>query len=180
MVSWTDVLPTLVEAGGGTAPQGIDGRSFVGVLRGRTRTHRDRIFTTHTADPPMNVYPARSIRTGDWKYILNLHPEFSFTTHIDLGKPVDGAGYFATWREKAATDKSAAALVTRYHERPAEELYDLRADPLELNNLAGRNPGVVKPMSERLLAWQKTLPEGPKDPQAGRNDYPWPKAKEEK
>lgn len=49
----------------------------------------------------MNVYPMRSVRTGDWKYIRNLHPEFYFTTHIDLGKPPDGAGYFASWREKA-------------------------------------------------------------------------------
>ena len=36
MVSWIDILPTLVEVAGGTPPQGIDGRSFAGVLRGRS------------------------------------------------------------------------------------------------------------------------------------------------
>ena len=136
MVSWVDVLPTLIDVGGGPAPAGLDGRSFTGVLFGKTAAHRDRIFTTHTSDPPMNDYPMRSVRTSDWKYIRNLEPGRSFTTHIDRGKPVDGSGYFASWREKAATDPAAAAIVTRYHERPAEELYDLRADPDELQNLA--------------------------------------------
>jgi hypothetical protein len=42
---------------------------------------------------------------------------------------------FNSWREKAKTDPTAA-IVQRYHERPAEELYDLHADPLELINLA--------------------------------------------
>ncbi len=64
-------------------------------------------------------------------------------------------------------------------DRSRVELHDIPADPSELNNLADRNPDVVKRMSERLLAWQKTLPEGPKDATAGKSDYPWPKPKEE-
>jgi N-sulfoglucosamine sulfohydrolase len=157
MVSWIDILPTLIEVGGGTAPRDIDGKSFLGVLRGQHREHRDRIFTTHSSDQKMNVYPIRSVRTGDWKYIRNLHPEFSFTTHIDLGQPVDGAGYFASWREKAKTDAAAAALVKRYHERPAEELYDLRTDPLELKNLAGdpRHAKRLAAMRMDVEAWMK-------------------------
>jgi N-sulfoglucosamine sulfohydrolase len=157
MVSWIDILPTLVEVGGGTAPPAIDGKSFVGVMRGQRREHRDRVFTTHSSDPKMNVYPSRSVRTGDWKYIRNLHPEFYFTTHIDLGQAVDGAGYFASWREKAKTDAAAAALVKRYHERPAEELYDLRADPLELKNLAGdpQHAPRLAAMRADVEAWMK-------------------------
>jgi arylsulfatase A-like enzyme len=97
------------------------------------------------------------VRTGDWKYIRNLHPEFSFTTHIDLGQAADGAGYFASWREKAKTDAAAAALVKRYHERPAEELYDLRADPLELRNLAGdpQHAQRLAAMRADVEAWMK-------------------------
>jgi N-acetylgalactosamine-6-sulfatase len=57
------------------------------------------------------------------------------------------------------------------------ELYDIPADPSELSNLAERNPDVVRSMSERLLQWQKTLPEGPKDAGAGKSDYPWPKGR---
>jgi arylsulfatase A-like enzyme len=157
MVSWVDVLPTLIEVGGGTAPHDIDGRSFRDVLRGQTREHRDRIFTTHSSDPPMNVYPMRSVRTADWKYIRNLSPGVSFTTHIDLGQPVDGAGYFASWRETAKTDPTAAALLRRYHERPAEELYDLRTDALELRNLAAdpRHARRLAAMRADVEAWMK-------------------------
>ncbi len=63
-------------------------------------------------------------------------------------------------------------------DRSRVELHDIPADPSELNNLADRNPDVVERMSARLLAWRKTLPEGPKDATAGMNDYPWPKPKE--
>ena len=45
-------------------------------------------------------------------------------------------------------------------------------------NLADRQSDVVERMSERLLAWRKTLPDGPADATAGKNDYPWPKPKE--
>jgi arylsulfatase A-like enzyme len=54
------------------------------------------------------------------------------------------------------------------------ELYDIPNDPMELNNQADKHPDLVTQMSERVLAWQATLPEGPIDPTAGSNAYPWP------
>jgi arylsulfatase A-like enzyme len=54
------------------------------------------------------------------------------------------------------------------------ELYDPAADPTEMNNLAAREPDTVRALRAEALAWQSTLPKGPVDPQAGRNDYPWP------
>ena len=41
MVQWIDLLPTLIEAAGGAAPAGIDGRSFLPVLAARKTAHRD-------------------------------------------------------------------------------------------------------------------------------------------
>jgi N-sulfoglucosamine sulfohydrolase len=136
LVSWVDLLPTLLEVGGGATPSGIDGRSFAGVLRGTTTTHRDRIFTTHSGDGRWNVYPIRSVRIGDWKYIRNLRPEFAFTTHIDLQGNLGQRAYFQTWEETAKRSPTAAAILRRYHRRPAEELYDLSRDPEELHDLA--------------------------------------------
>lgn len=136
IVSWIDILPTIVEVAGGDAPKDIDGLSFAGVLLGEKKEHRDRVFTTHSGDGNWNIYPARSVRIGSWKYIHNLHPEYCFTTHIDLAKAVDGAGYFRSWVQEASRDPAAAAIVKRYHERPVEELYDLTADPGETRNLA--------------------------------------------
>ena len=138
MVSWTDLLPTLLEAAGGTAPSDIDGHSFLPVLRGQTHQHRAFIFTTHANDNRMNVYPSRAVRDERWKYIRNLHPEFAFTTHIDLVEGRLGQrAFFSTWETAAETDPAAAAILKRYHARPAEELYDLTADPHEQQNLAG-------------------------------------------
>jgi N-sulfoglucosamine sulfohydrolase len=158
MVSWIDILPTLVDVAGGAAPRAIDGRSFAGVLRGEAAQHRDRIFTTHSADGRFNIYPTRSVRTTDWKYIRNLRPEYYFSTHVDLVRSQSGGGgYFATWQEKAKSDAAAAAVVKRYHERPAEELYDLQADPLELKNLAAdpRQATRLAALRAEVTAWMK-------------------------
>ena len=60
-------------------------------------------------------------------------------------------------------------------DRSRVELYDIPSDPSELNNLAKKHPDVVKRLSKRVLEWQATLPEGPVQPGAGSNAYPWPK-----
>jgi uncharacterized sulfatase len=49
MVSWVDILPTLIDMGGGEVPEDLDGRSFVPVLRGESKSHRKRIFTVNIA-----------------------------------------------------------------------------------------------------------------------------------
>ena len=59
-------------------------------------------------------------------------------------------------------------------DRSRVELYDIPRDPTQLNNQADRHADVVKRLSEKALAWQKTLPAGPVQPSAGRDDYPWP------
>ena len=156
LAQWIDILPTLVEVGGGRPPADLDGKSLVPVLTGQTDTHRDAIFTTHTGDKDMNVYPSRSMRTARWKYIRNLHPEFRFTSHIDRSANEDSLAYIASWERAAQKDPPAAFLVKRYRERPAEELYDLEADPFELNNLASSNAAQVDEMRRGLDAWMKT------------------------
>ena len=59
-------------------------------------------------------------------------------------------------------------------DRSRVELYDIPADVLEQNNLAEQHPDVVARLSEKALAWQKTLPPGAVEPAAGRNSFPWP------
>jgi arylsulfatase A-like enzyme len=136
MVCWPDLLPTFIELGGGKVPDGIDGQSFAGILRGTTTKHRDQIFATHSGDGDFNVYPVRSVRTRDWKYIRNLHPEFQHHSHISRSTGPSGLAYWQTWLSAAENNPSAAATVKRFTTRPAEELYDLAADPNELHNLA--------------------------------------------
>ena len=61
MVSWVDLLPTLIDVSGGKIPGGLDGRSFAKVLLGETDSHRKLIFATHTGDGNKNIYPIRSV-----------------------------------------------------------------------------------------------------------------------
>jgi N-sulfoglucosamine sulfohydrolase len=135
MVSWVDILPTLVAAAGGEVPGDIDGQSFLPVLTGDKTEHREQIFTTHSGDGNFNVYPARSVRTERWKYIRNLHPEFRFASHVTAN--YEKPAYWPTWVNKAQRVEAAARKVKRYEQRPAEELYDLENDPYEEHNLAG-------------------------------------------
>nr|WP_145178510.1 sulfatase [Rubripirellula lacrimiformis] len=138
MVSWVDILPTLIEIGGGRVPENLDGRSFAAVLRGETDSHRERIFTTHSGDRMMNVFLSRSIRTDRYKLIYNPHLEFAFTTHIDLLLRETSGDYFKQWTELAKSDKHAAEVVASYYGRPKYELFDLQSDPNEQTNLAGQ------------------------------------------
>lgn len=160
MVSWVDILPTLIEVAGGKPPETIDGRSFAPLLRGSVSYKgRSEIFATHNNDGRVNTYPMRSVRTERWKYIRNLHPEYTYTTHIDqyVNRTSDSGMYFPSWRRAAERDAGAKAIVDSYYRRPAEELYDLQADPNELKNLAGdrRHAGVLKDLRNRLTAWRK-------------------------
>jgi len=59
-------------------------------------------------------------------------------------------------------------------DRSRVELYDIPADPSEQNNLAAQHADVVASLSEKVLAWQKTLPPGMVEPAAGKNSYPCP------
>ncbi len=165
MVSWIDLLPTCLEVTGakppatGRKPGEISGRSFLPVLQGEKQEHRDRIFTTHSGDGDMNRYPIRSVRTREWKYIRNLDPEAEHHTHVDKAAKGDGRDYFDSWVEKAGTDAKAAAVVLRYHTRPAEELYDLRADPWELHNLGAdpKHAEILARLRDDLDGWMKEL-----------------------
>lgn len=158
MVSWVDILPTLTEVAGGSAPAEIDGRSFAPALRpGGHFTGRTAIFTTHNNDRDFNVFPGRAIRTDKWKYIRNLQPQHVYTTHIDQNARLGGDAYFASWRRAAETDAAAKQTVTAYFHRPAEELYDIEADPHETRNLAGDpvHAGTLKKLRAGLERWQR-------------------------
>lgn len=158
MVSLADLVPTLMQAAGGKVPEGIDGLSFLPVLKGEKSTHRDVVFATHTGDGMMNRSPARMLRTSQYKYILNLAPEILYTTHMDRAKDHDGGReYWDSWRAASFTNPHAAAVLWRYHNHPKEELYDLQVDSLELHNLSA-DPAYAKMLEDfraQLAEWRK-------------------------
>lgn len=155
MVSWVDLLPTLIDVAGGVIPPGLDGASFAPVLAGETQRHRELLFATHSGDLKMNVYLSRSVRDDRHKLIWNPHPEFAFTSHLDLLQRDTSGDYFGEWQKAAETDPHAAAVLARYHGRPEFELFDLRDDPEELHNLANepRLAATRLALFDALQAW---------------------------
>ena len=170
-VSWVDIIPTLMDAAGVSVPSDIDGLSFLDVLEGRARSHRDRIFTTHTGDGAMNIFPIRAVRIGKYKYIHNLTPNAYFTNHSDRLRK-DGAGAFwDSWDMAAKKNPKAAALIRSYYTREEFELFDLEADPMEYDNLA-RNPeyrDLMDRLRRELAAWTESQGD---DLQPHRAPYP--------
>ena len=155
MVSWVDLLPTMIDLAGGEPPANVDGRSFSAILTDQAHEHRTEIFTTHSGDGRFNVYPIRSIRTMRYKYILNLLPSHMHTNHSDILRKDWAGAYWDSWDEAAKLDSSAAATVERYFQRPVEELFDVRSDPTEQRNLVGigKYKELARDLRGRLERW---------------------------
>ncbi len=153
MVEYVDVTPTFIEAAGGEAVAGLDGKSFVPVLKGETDHHKDFVYGIMTTRGIINgseAFGIRSVRSEDYKLIVNLHHETKFTNACTKSE------LFLSMVAKAERgSKKAKRLVDAYHHRPPLELYDIKADPLEQKNLA-ENPeyaDVIRGLAEELDKW---------------------------
>jgi arylsulfatase A-like enzyme len=166
MISLADIVPTVIEAAGGTAPDDIDGKSFVDVLKGQKKEHREFIFGSHTGNRrgypqwKANWSPARTIRTRTHKYILNLNPNYEFICHITGCRPDRQPAayhpYWDSWVRLAQTDEHARLRVEQFQHRPQHELYDLTNDPFEKENIADRpeHADLLKALQARLSDWR--------------------------
>ena len=110
---------------------------------GETFTPRRHVFTERgphgTAPVTVNMRNSgydlsRAVRSDRYKFIYNCTPWIPYS-------PVDSAGG-AAWRDitaaHAAGKLSPGVSATYFSQpRPVYELYDLEADPSELNNLSG-------------------------------------------
>lgn len=156
IVEYTDVVPTFLEAAGISAPDVLDGKSFLPVLLGNVETHREFTYSQETSrginNGPVH-YGIRSIRGGRYRYIRNLTPEVVFKNAVTPGK------VFQSWIKAGEKgDAQAAKLVREFRHRPSEELYDCDADPWNRNNLIADKSlePVVSDLKQRLEAWMKS------------------------
>ncbi|MEQ1829747.1 MAG: sulfatase-like hydrolase/transferase [Pirellula sp.] len=56
-----------------------------------------------------------------------------------------------------------------------KELYNMKSDLTQLDNVAEHHPEVVTRLSQMAIEWAKQLPDGPRDPGAGKMNLPKPK-----
>lgn len=159
MIEYVDVTPTFIEIAGLKVPNTIEGKSFLPVLRGKKNTHKEYVYglqTTRGIIKGSDHYGVRTIRSEKFRYILNLTPEEKFE-NIVTNSIASGGKFYESWIEKAASDPAAKNLVNKFQHRPAEELYDVVQDPLEMNNIAD-NPqysNIKKDLKDRLLKWME-------------------------
>ena len=157
MIEYTDILPTFIDAAGGRPSPELDGRSFLPVLLGARKHHKDYVYglqPTRGISNGSDHYGIRSIRSEKYKLLINLSPDVPFQNNLTENKG-GWTEFWPTWVEAANTDDFAKQTTRRYQWRPAEELYDVENDPYELNNLAAdkQYQAIKKDLRLRLLRW---------------------------
>ena len=154
LVQYEDILPTMIDFAGGEPVEGLDGQSCLDVLYGDKTEHREWAYGIHNNIPEGDAYPIRSIQDKRYKLIVNLTPEVNYHCKYVT---TTGCTMWKSWLETAETDADAQSLVDRYLVRPAVELYDLQADPWELNNLADdpAQADRIATMRTALEAWME-------------------------
>lgn len=154
MIEYIDVTPTFIEIAGLQVHERIEGKSFLPILEGKKNKHKDFVYglqTTRGIIKGPDYYGIRTVRSENYRYILNLTPEATFQNGV-TDSPL-----FESWIAKAKNDSTAKKLAYKFQHRPAEELYDVVRDPLEMNNIAD-DPAfskIKKDLRNNLLKWMK-------------------------
>jgi len=151
LVSAIDFAPTCLAMAGITPPSHMQGQNWIDEKYKEPEflfAARDRC-----GDAPDRI---RSVRSKDWKYIRNFEPERSYSQLSSYKK----MAYPAVTVMKVMHDQGR--LSGRQGEwfadaRPPEELYDLKADPWELINLANepQQKARLQTMRTELKRWIK-------------------------
>jgi len=140
---YCDIVPTLVDIAGGEAPA-TDGKSLFSVLNGKTSDHREHAYLVHQSG-----YTQRAIRNKEYKLIWSPEQENDYyvTTIMNSNSGKLFAKAWREWVETAKTDPDAQAKVDRVVKHPEFELYNIKNDPWELDNLAN-NPEYFQKVEE--------------------------------
>jgi arylsulfatase A-like enzyme len=76
LVSWADLLPTILEWCGVKPPEyPVHGRSFLNVLEEENPAQWDAVYFSHSFDNIASYHPFRGMRTRSFEYIHHLRPE---------------------------------------------------------------------------------------------------------
>ena len=182
-VNMTDLAPTLLELGDALVPEVMTGRSLVPILEsdqaGQVDPRRDHVLVgrerhVESARPDFLPYPQRAIRTATHLLIVNFKPDrWPMGVAPGVGQPDGPWPPIEAWNSKTRVgfaDMDASPTRTwlvehrsapegrefferAFGRRPEIELYDLSADPHQVNNVAGeeRYAKVQDELYQRLL-----------------------------
>jgi arylsulfatase A-like enzyme len=151
-----DLAPTYLELAGLPPHAQVTGRSLVNILRspqsGWVENRAEMLVgkERHDLGRPNDLgYPVRALRTKDFLYVHNFHPD-----RWPVGNPETDFGNC----DPSPTKELLKVLGGHYYElsfgkRLPDELYDLRHDPQGVNNLAHDlvHAGTLEAMRARLM-----------------------------
>jgi arylsulfatase A-like enzyme len=130
LISSIDFGPTVLSLAGVQVPAHMQGRPFLGEQTGKERdavfAARDRIDESYDM--------VRSVRTKDFLYIRNYYPNLSYNIWVPYLNRMPIMQEMLRLYNEGKLDKNQMKWMA--DTRPAEELYDVKADPFQLNNLA--------------------------------------------
>ena len=147
LISHIDITATTLSFAGIEKPEYMQGRIFWGPEKDPKREYvfsaSDRIGELH--------FRSRAVRSLEYKYIRNYHNNFSINDASTAYRKANHPIYHVLniLHEKGSLDDVQQTLV---ESMPEEELYNLKKDPYELNNLAN-DPET----SDRLISLRKEL-----------------------
>jgi uncharacterized sulfatase len=151
LISSIDISATTLKVAGIDPPKYMEGQSIIGTAikkRDYIIAAKDRMDET--------VDKMRCVRTKRYKYIKNYYPERPYmqpNKYKETEYPV-----WNLMKDLYAQGKlTPAQALFCAPTKPAEELYDIQADPDELNNLAAlpRHQKALKNMRHLLDKWIK-------------------------
>ncbi|KAJ5497755.1 Alkaline phosphatase-like alpha/beta/alpha [Penicillium expansum] len=159
MVSYVDILPTLLDYAG--HPGAVDpakkrlGRSLLPILGTDAKTSEwNQVFGSHTFHEVTNYWPTRFIRDRRYKYHRNLAWRLDFPFAADIYGSL-------SWEDIRNSPDSEIKIGERklkdFFFRAPEELYDLENDPNEVHNLVKdpEHAAVLEDLRTRLETWQR-------------------------
>ena len=156
LVSSVDILPTILDiAGIQRRGDDFDGTSLLPLLNNESTRLREHLFTEFTLHWPETYYPGRAVRDRRFKLVHNLLPDRENPVY-DIYLVRQRPETFAPDEWKSA-QKQVREAYEIFRQPPEFELYDLRDDPWEFNNLAedARYSEQLTRLKKRLAQWQK-------------------------
>jgi len=158
LVSVINLAPTFLDVAGITVPESMFGRSMKPLLLGEDFEADKYVYSErnwHDCDEHM-----RSIRSGEYKLIKNAYIEWPHGTAADLAS---SASHQELLRLKKEDKLNENQLQIFQSPRSVVELYNIKEDPEEFNNLAGNRAyrGVLIEMHKALDEWMHTTDDFP-------------------
>jgi len=156
LVANIDVAPTILDLCGITPPPDyrMDGVSFKEALFGSQKPVREVLFG--------ELGHSRCVRTKEWKYIAVRYPE-EIQRKIERGEKFNG--FMGEKLDRPYLTRNAHlghyASINNPHYFEPDQLYNLKTDPEENNNVFAQYPEIARRMQELLKAELAKFPGRP-------------------